>query len=229
MRGSRSRGGAAVVLWLSFGVCVAGCGEGGSPTAPSTHEPAPLANSPINLLRLLEWSYDHRSIERYEEFFTDDFRGACAPFDSSSASPAWTREDELISARHLFVGGDPDAPPAFSIQLTLDQSRLAEPDPEYSASDANGRWHRRIRTAVNLQVLTPGPSATEIRGAAAFHLVRGDSAVIPADLVARGFTPDSARWYIRRWDDETGPGPQPALAAQPASNRTLCQRKAIYR
>jgi len=36
-----------------------------------------------------------------------------------------------------------------------------------------------------------------------FYFVRGDSARIPADLAA---APDSAVWYIDRWEDQTAPG-----------------------
>jgi len=34
-----------------------------------------------------------------------------------------------------------------------------------------------------------------------FFVVRGDSAQIPPQLMARGFRPDTTRWYIERLED----------------------------
>lgn len=246
MRTQRIRSAVARTLGMLLGLALTGCGEGGRSavvTGPGPY-PSPLANSPASALRLLEWSYDNRSIDRYRELFTDDFHWRCAPHDSSVTVP-WSREAELISATHLFVGGDPDAAPAHSIRLSFDRNFLAYPDPQTVAWDPTGRWHRSIRTSVDLHIVTVEGDGVEITGVSSFHLVRGDSARIPPDLQARGFGPDSARWYIRGWEDETDPGPEApgarparsrrpargtaASATQPTGAMSWCRLKSIYR
>ena len=60
-------------------------------------------------------------------------------------------------------------------------------------------------------------------------MVRGDSAAIPAEL---GFGPDSTRWYIERWEDETlssGSRTLPVAAPQPARNTTWGMILTLYR
>jgi hypothetical protein len=85
-----------------------------------------------------------------------------------------------------------------------------------------------ITTQVLLDIRTTDGSAIDISGAAVFYLVRGHSAVIPADL---GAGPDSTRWYIRRWEDQTVQPTAPVVQgfrAQPSSSRTWGQIKALY-
>jgi hypothetical protein len=246
MRTPLIRSAVAVTFGLLLGLPLAGCGEGGRSagvTGPGPH-PSPLASTPAGAVRLLEWSYNNRSLDRYGELFTDDFRWVCAPFDSSVTVP-WSREAELISAAHLFVGGDSDAAPASSIRLAFDRNLLVLPDPHTVAWDPTGRWHRTIRTFVDLHIVTVEGDGVEITGLSSFHLVRADSASIPADLLARGFGPDSLRWYIRGWEDETGPPPDSPgarrawsgrptggtapLGTQPLRSMSWCRLKSIYR
>lgn len=209
--------------------------------------PAPTPDSPAAALRLFEWSYNNKAFSEYRELFTADFRFYFHPLDSAGAAyrdTAWTRDDELISTLHLFVGGSTSQPPARSIRLTLDRNFFVAPDPRIS--DPEGRWHKNVRTEVVLNVQLGDGNAIDISGAANFYLVRGDSAMIPIDLIARGFRPDSSRWWIARWDDETAQG-EPApnlslagaergvarrptpLAAQPATSRTWGSLKKLYR
>jgi hypothetical protein len=182
-------------------------------------KPAPVPSSASNLLRLLEWCYNNQTIAEYRELFTDDYRFIFSPLDSSGAEyrgTPWTREDELIYATHLFVGGSADRPPASHIRLDLDKNFFVYPDPDFSQTDPRGRWHKNIRTQVLFNIQTDDGSLIEISGAAQFYMVRGDSALIPEELRLRGFDPDSNRWYIRRWDDETAQPETGALAAGPA-------------
>jgi hypothetical protein len=201
-------------------------------------------------LRLLEWCYNNKSLSACRELFTEDFRWFCSPLDSAGAewrTTPWTRDDELISATHLFFGGGADQPPATTIQLALDRSFSVYPDPNYGGWDAAGRWHKSIRTNVQLSVGTTDGNMIAISGHAIFYFVQGDSALIPEELRRRGFGPDSSRWYIRRWDDETAqsPGLAPARSqalgvaavarrpadfdAQPTKSVTWCRLKALYR
>ena len=77
----------------------------------------------------------------------------------------------------------------------------------------------------------------QVTGAARFFLARGDSALIPAELVARGFRADPGHWYIQRWEDETlgslaptaREGGAPPLTTQPTRSTTLCSIKVLYR
>ena len=216
---------ALLVLALAFGL--AGCYNPFSPRiAPvlGNSKPAPVPTNAPNLLRLFEWCYNNQAIDEYREIFTDDYRFNFSPTDSSGAEwrgTPWTREDELISATQLFVGGSATEPPASSIRLSLDKNFFIFPDPNYTAWDLTGRWHKNIRTTVTLVISTEGGSSTEIQGHGNFYMIRGDSAVIPEELRLRGFGPDSNRWYIRRWDDETAQEGGLAQAVSEARARQL--------
>lgn len=227
---------AVAAACLLLGPGAAGCSDTGNPRTPLepfdgvVPPPAP-ATTPANLLRRLEWSYDHRSFDVYGGLFTGDFQVSCGPFDS--AMTVWTRGDEIGFARNLFQGGGPDQPAAVSIALRLDTNFYVLPDPEFTAWDPLGRWHKSIRTSGNLQATLADQSSVEINGYLRFFVVRGDSAMIPEELVQGGARPDSTRWYIRRWDDDTGlPIPAAARAplhSQPTRYLTWCALKRLYR
>ena len=193
-------------------------------------QPAPVPSSAAGVLRLFEWCYNNKSIAEYREIFSDDYRFFFSPLDSAGAEYRgipWTREDELISTTQLFVGGSADQPAASSIRLSLEKTFLVYADPTFLAWDQRGRWHKNIRTQVVLNIQTGDGNAIDISGAANFYMVRGDSAVIPPDLQARGFGPDSNRWYIRRWDDETAQPGAGAFAARPTGGAALAAAGAI--
>lgn len=201
----------AALLLMASAFALAGCFNPFSPRiAPvlGQSKPAPVPNSAPNLLRLFEWCYNNQAIAEYRELFTDDYRFLFSPTDSAGAEwrgQPYTREDELISATNLFVGGSATEPPASSIRLTLDRNFFVFPDPTYPWDYPVGRWHKNIRTTVTLVIRTEDGSSTEITGHANFFMIRGDSALIPEELRLKGFGPDTTRWYIRRWEDETTP------------------------
>ena len=222
----------AAVATLALGLALAGCFNPFSPRiAPvlGISKPAPIPDTPSNLLRLFEWCYNNQAIAEYTEIFSDDYRFYFSPTDSSGSDwrgRPWTREDEMISTTQLFVGGSATEPPASSIHLSLDKNFFAYPDPEFQTwpdgthRDFAGTWHQNIRTTVTLRITTEDGGSTEIQGHANFYMVRGDSAAIPEALILKGFKPDPNRWYIRRWDDETAQEGGLALAsAAPASRR----------
>ena len=245
----------AALLVLAIALGLAGCYNPFSPRiAPvlGNSKPAPVPTNAPNLLRLFEWCYNNQAIAEYREIFTDDYRFNFSPTDSSGSEwrgTPWTREDELISATQLFVGGSATEPPASSIRLSLDKNFFIFPDPNYTTGptgwDRDGRWHKNIRTTVTLVIGTEGGSSTEIQGHGNFYMIRGDSAVIPEELRLRGFEPDSNRWYIRRWDDETAQeglaqavavararqlaGHRDAVPATPVAGLTWGAIKAYYR
>ena len=249
------RRGAMAALCLLVGLEVAGCTQGGSgldlvrlsrPRGPAT-DAGIAPDSPTNVLRVFEWSYNHRSVPVYRALFTEGFRFLCAPFDSAGNAyrgTPWTLTDELIFATHLFVGGSASEPPARGIQLALDRSVFVYPDPATVAWDPTGRWHRIIRSQAALTVQTADGNTIAVTGAFRLAFVRGDSALIPEDLRQRGAGADSTRWYIRLWEDETAPGSGPSraqatvaaggrrravLEPQPSSNTSWCELKVRYR
>ncbi len=215
---------------LAAGLSLAGCFNPFSPRlAPilGASIPAPKPTSAPGVLRLFEWCYNNKAIAEYREIFSADYQFFFSPRDSAGAEWRGTpfrREDELISATQLFVGGTSGEPPARSINLKFDPNFFVYPDPDFTyfpepnrtvPRDPLGRWHKNIRTTVNLRIGTEDGSSIEILGHANFYMVRGDSADIPEELKLLGFRPDSTRWYIRRWDDETA-SEGGTLAASPA-------------
>jgi hypothetical protein len=200
-------------------------------------QPPPAPSSPSNLMRLFEWCYNNRAIAEYRELFTGDYQFFFNPVDSAGAAyraKPWRREDEMIYATQLFVGGSADQPAANSIRLSLDKNFYVYADPKYLRWDPQGIWHKNIRSQALLTIKTDDGSQLEVSGAANFFLVRGDSAVIPDELKLMGFVPDSTRWFIRQWDDETAVPDQgggggeaakrvrsPRLAAAPAPHAAM--------
>src|SRR5262249_50565993 len=106
------------------------------------------------------------------------------------------------------------SPPANSISLQLDQNLIAQPDSRPGKQDTT--YHQEIVTAVVLRIKTDEEDF-QVTGAARFFMVRGDSAIIPAELVARGFHADPGRWYIQRWEGETVGNPPAAVRARGSS------------
>ena len=201
---------------------------------PPPVAPAPLASSPTGVVRRLQWCWEHRNVERYRTIFTDDFVFACASADSAGnpyRNTPWGREDELVFAQNLFVTGTATEPPASSIVFDF----YGDLTPARDFRDGKTYpWHQTIQIPdFTLTVNRTDGSAYRVTGRTLFYLVRGDSVTIPADLIAQGAQPDSASWYIERWEDQaTAFAPASAAApAQPLPTRkaTLCLLKSLYR
>lgn len=199
--------GLAILALAALGGCRS------NPAGPSDFVPPeigsrvvrPGSSSPTDMLRVLEQIHTVRSLDQYRGLFTEDYRFYFSATDSAGnayRSTPWTFEDEAIYAEHLFVGGHPTLLPAGSIQLTLDHDAIAVPDPDHPG-DTAGRWYRLIRTLSAMHVEATDGTTYDLSGSQAFHLVRGDSALIGEELRLRGYSQDSTRWYIRRWDEET--------------------------
>lgn len=213
MSSPRSRMRAARAALASFAVvflfAATGCFNPFSPlvsTQRVASTQAPIPNSPAGVVKLFEWCWQNRDISRYEEVFTDDYRFAFAEGDSAGqpyTGTPYTRETELRNVGGVFDGNE-ERSPAKSISLNLDKTMISLPDPR---PGKDPKWHRSIRTSVDLTVefdLGGGSVDKQIvTGNALFFLVRGDSAVIPPELLDRGFVRDSSRWWIERWEDET--------------------------
>jgi hypothetical protein len=165
--------------------------------------PAPLPNSPTGVVDLFRWCWQNRAYDEYQDIFTDNYRFEFASGDSAGtyyAGTPWTRSDELATAQHIFITGTPSQPPATSVTLNFTQDLSVDPDPRDGKRDTT--YHRQITALVNLRVFF-AESGFEVTGPVYFNVIRGDSAIIPPQLVARGFKPDPNRWYIERWVDGT--------------------------
>ena len=190
---------AAVVFALS------GCspGGGGFATAPTTAV-APSPDSPENAVRLFAWCWENLDIDHYREVFTDDYNFAFSQADTAGEfyriNP-WTREDELLSAANIFRD-------ALSITVAFNGPLTSQPDPRPGKEEP---WHQQIEIPkLTLTINWKDGSRSKVTGGALFFAVRGDSAAIPPELIQHGFGPDPGRWYIERWEDQTG-GRNPGL------------------
>lgn len=189
-----------------------GCSNDKAPMGVGTDE-APLADSPAHLLRRLEWSFNHLDESVYQTLFSDDYRFAFSALDTNGNAYQqfpWTREDETISARKLFLGGDVTQPRATSISLMFDRTFVVTGDTRGDGVTRDPRMHKSIGTTVTLNIRTADGQAIDVLGNAQFYVSRGDSAVVPA-----GLPPDSTHWYIARWEDHTAQATGPRAPTQP--------------
>ncbi len=163
---------------------------------------APSPTTPAEAIRLFAWCWVNRGVEEYKELFTDDYVFQSASLDSAGNGGrdiVTRRQEEIETAENIFIGSA-ERPPASKITLNFDRNLVPFPD---TRPGKNSTWHKTIRTSVDLKVEVGDGSVLEVTGYALFYLTRGDSAAIPAELKARGFKPDSLRWWIDRWEDET--------------------------
>ncbi len=193
-----------LLLALLTAFAAAGCFNPFQPTVLTQRVVtiAPSPNSEANAIRLFEWCWVNRGLEEYKELFTDDYIFQSATLDSAgngTRDVVTRRTDELETAENIFIGSA-ERPPASKITLNFDGNLVPFDD---TRPGKIGKWHRTIRTSVDLKVEVGDGSTLEVTGYALFYLTRGDSAAIPLELKARGFKPDSLRWWIDRWEDET--------------------------
>ena len=171
------------------------------PVAPKPDEP-PAAATPADALHRLAWSWKHRALDPCRDLFSCDYEFVFAPEDTIGRrflGRPWTRPDELDFALHLFQTGSAQARPASYVALDMEDDPPALPDDRPGKSP---RWHRRIETPFVAVVEAPGRQF-RVFGIERFYFVRGDSACIPQELRDRGYVPDSTRWWIERWEDNS--------------------------
>jgi hypothetical protein len=211
----------SAVLVIAFGL--AGCFNPFMPKVLNERvtTTAPSPTTPAEAIRLFAWCWVNRGVEEYKELFTDDYVFQSASLDSAGNGGRdiiTRRQEEIETAENIFIGSA-ERPPASKITLNFDRNLVPFPD---TRPGKNSTWHKTIRTSVDLKVEVGDGSVLEVTGYALFYLTRGDSAAIPAELKARGFKPDSLRWWIDRWEDETLASEGAAVRpARPGANRAF--------
>lgn len=189
------------IALLALGAALAGCS--GSGTTKPQLPAAPVADTPAHTLDLLVWCYDNRDVNHYGTLFTGDYRFKLTLFDSTDATfrdSSMTREEELQYAHHLFVNGVVPLPAATSVALTFGPVDI-QPD---GRPGKDSTVHREALIASSLNATFASASTTaQVRSPVRFYFVRGDSAILPAELIALGAGHDTTRWYLEGWVDES--------------------------
>lgn len=192
---------------LALAALAAGCFNPFRPVVsngPTFVAPAPVPDSPQNVVRLFQWCWQNRDYNTYRQVFTADYQFQFSLTDSAGNAyrgTPWVRDDEMLSAQHLFVGGSATEPAASTITLNFNSALSPQPDLRPGKTYP---IHQQIDiSSLTLIVNKPDGTGYQVSGGALFYLVRGDSAQIPADINLR---PDPNRWYIERWEDETTSG-----------------------
>jgi hypothetical protein len=188
---------------------LAGCGgdESTRPVVPANGLPAgtPAADSPAHLMQRFEATWDSQAGAQYALLLTEDFRfhfSETWDFDLVDAyGDTWDKASEDTAASNLFDGfrlaDGTFVPGAKTVDLFRTEA-IYEPDPAHPDSTAH---YQRVRLEMGLDAEFAGKGATPLlvhSDSQAVYLVRGDAAVL-----APGATPDTAAWYVRRWDDRS--------------------------
>ena len=175
-----------------------------SPARSTTAPPTP--STPTDALSLLQWCWNNRDMAHYPELFSDNYQFY---FDAGNVASLpylttpWSRSDELISASNLFLGGGTSHAPASIITFAYTSPPTSVPNP----GGVGYPWHQRFEAPWTLDITCTDGKTLHGEGLSKWILVRGDSAVISADLKARGFAADSTRWYIERWLEQEDTAP----------------------
>lgn len=220
----------AVGALVALLAMAAGCSKHPTSPPPAALDTPPSATSPENALLRFKWGWTHRDPAVLRSLLTADFSFVFGAMDSTGhAYPdgTWGRETEDTCDVHLFTGGSSE-PPLTSVNLTFDPTLLALRDVR---PGHDPRVHRTVTTSVALTCRT-STASFETQGRGLFYFTRGDSASIPADEWAAGARPDSTRWWMDRWEDQTlsrGGGGLTTFSTQPARSSTWGQLKALYR
>ena len=117
----------------------------------------------------------------------------------SVVTDVWRRQDLLATFNAMF-NGDTGAPAASKLRMNLGENLVAFPDDRPGRS---GGIHRAVRSSLDVEVVTGEGNVYRPEGHLLCYVTRGDSAMIPPELVARGVQADSTRWWIDRIEDET--------------------------
>ncbi len=219
----------------ALAILLAGCGGGFRPA--TFLSPRQVADqqlfasfrpaTPAAAAQLLAYCYSNEDAGRYALLLPADFQFAFEVSDTFGdpfVNRSFTRDQELTCVYHMFVQGSPLEPPARSINVALGTPTVSD-DPRPGRDPG---WHQVVRAPVTMTMDT-GDMQFYVTGGVRFFVVRGDSAQIPADLALRGMTRDPGRWWVERWEDQTGLSyPAPGTRPLPARSVTWGSVKALY-
>ncbi len=143
--------------------------------------------------------WNHRDIAACGDWLTQDFQFVFTPGDSAGNHfrdhpLGFGRMELAYSLLHLYSGGA--TPPPADIRLRLDPTLQVLPD---SRTGKDAKVHKEILTGYDLTVWTRA-GTYHLVGDTRFFVVRADSALLPP---AMGLSPDSTRWLLEQWNDET--------------------------
>ncbi len=180
---------------------------------------APTPASPVEVLRLLAWCYEHRDVTRHRELYSDDFRFTFPVWDPSAEAfrdSVMTR-DAVLEDFDLLVKGTAGRPVPV-LAMTMDENLRVEDDPSRP-----GPAHKIIRTVltITLDHRLDSPFTSH----AVFTLVRGESAIDRGPRVPSGMR-DSGRWSIERWQSDS---PQGTLRSSMFSGAGFDPIRGLYR
>jgi hypothetical protein len=175
-----------------------------------------------NAVKLFEWAVVNRDVESLEPLFTADFAFVSVGTDSAGnpSREVLGGRDWVLAVFRCMLDGGADGPPVARVSLTFDRNLRPQRDPRAGYQDHDSLY-KTIRTSFDLSIDIGDGSTFEVTGYALFFLVRGDVAVIPDELQARGLEPDRNRWWISRWEDETIAWEGMRFGADPTKNVTL--------
>ena len=184
-----------------LGLLASGCNTSRTVAPQAT---APPATSATGAVKRLEFAFNHRDVDTIAGVLADNTLFMTTQADSvgSLAEVLWTRARLLAALQGILVGDPPRTPEAVRVSLAFDRELSDMPDDRFGGSS---EVHRAVRTSFEVVVSPDGVSVFEARGYLLFFVTRGDSALIPADLRARGATATATRWWIERVEDETLP------------------------
>lgn len=165
-----------------------GCSSTKTVVPPADTGPAP--DSPDNAVHRIEWTWN-RLDPGALDLVTEDFVFAFAEGDSAGqpwhGSP-WTRAVEVAALTRMFDTTAAE-PRMQRLSIMLDRAMVPLPDPR---PGKNNRWHRTIRSHVDLTAKIDIGGELDLHivtGNALFFLVRGDSAAIPRSCSRGAFAP----------------------------------------
>ena len=220
----------AAFACLALGALLAGCGSKVIDLRdPPDPDPVPAPTSSVNAVRRLQWAWNHRDPVPLDDLFTADYVFVASVRDTAGADTivGIYRDSELLFSQRLFVTGTPTLPASSAVTLELFSNLVPAADPRPGKTYP---WHVQIPSNMHIGVRVPGGDY-RVMGPTIFYLVRGDSAKIPQRLIDRGYLPDSTRWWIERWDDQTVSAAAPAVrpqTAMPGTQFTLRTLKELY-
>lgn len=201
-----------------------GCGndKGSNPVIT----PVPENSTPAGTLARFDALYQAQDAAEFGKLFTSDFSFHFSTQSDPNLAQQygfnWGKDDEIVSATHLFDGFTSTDPPfetfgpATHIELAFVNPEILD---DLLLPDSSRFYKYVVVPTADLTITVVNGSVEtiyEISSHHDFYLARGDVAHLDAGQPA-----DSLHWYIRRWDDMSVPSASPQGAGQPLSTSRI--------